>query len=152
MSPLGQQGIVIRLQRIPMINIGRAASNPTRESSNTSTNDYLSRISPIEIAIGDSQAGQFGVLVNRLLAQVILNRFVVAADADRIREVGGKHVRFFDSNDLPRRRSLKFNVIEAVGSRVWSLIVHVRSKQPVFFGEIMVHASRKEVLVDDLLA
>src|SRR5438034_5334434 len=109
MRSFSEKGVIIELDRIPMVKIGRAASNSSRKVTQTADKN-LSRLAIRKRSASNTQIDPGCVGIDRFQALIIVYRFVVAANAERIREAWREDVGFLHRNELPRdRKSTRLN-------------------------------------------
>src|SRR6266566_1446841 len=151
MRAFSEKGVIIELDRIPMVKIGRAASNSSRKVTQTADKN-LSRLATRKRSASNTQIDPGCVGIDRFQALIIVYRFVVAANAERIREAWREDVGFLHRNELPRSQCVELNVIQPVGSRVGCPVEHVRAEQTILCRKSVVDTAGKKVFVDHLLS
>src|SRR5213080_47989 len=151
MRSFSEKGVIIELDRIPMVKIGRAASNSSRKVTQTADKN-LSRLATRKRSASNTQIDPGCVGIDRFQALIIVYRFVVSANAERIREAWREDVGFLHRNELPRSQCVELNVIQPVGSRVGCPVEHVRAEQTILCRKSVVHTAGKKVFVDHLLS
>ncbi len=82
MLTLRVEGIVIGLDRIPVIVVRRAASDSTTEWSCPAVDENLCGITPRKGRASDSEIISGGIRVDGFQALVVIDRLVIAANAD----------------------------------------------------------------------
>src|SRR6266852_6881243 len=147
-----EEGIIIELDRIPMVKIGRAAAHPTRKVRDSTADQNLACGPACKRRAPDAEIDPVGVRIDRFLALIVGYRFVVAANSERVREARREDMSFLYRRELPRCQCVELNIIQPVGSRVGCPVVHVRAEQTVLVRKPVVHTSGKKVFVDHLLA
>src|ERR1700730_13906846 len=101
MSALGDERVVVNLNGIPVVEIGWTAPHSTGKVTDSATDQNLGRVPPRKINTPQTQTRIGSVLVERFQALVIIYRFVIATDADGIRERWREEVGFLKRNKLP---------------------------------------------------
>src|SRR6266567_4609487 len=151
MGAFGEEGVIIELNRIPMVKIGRAASNSSRKVTQTADKN-LSRLATRKRRASNTQIDPGCVGIDRFQALIIVYSFMVATNTDGIHEAWREDVCFLQRNELSRRQRGELNVIQSVRRRVGRFVEHVCAEQAVAIRDLVVDPSGKKVFVDDLLA
>src|SRR5216684_9053106 len=147
-----EEGVIIELDRIPMVEIGRATAHPARKVTNSATDQNLGRSPPRKRRAPDAKIDPVGVRIDRFQTLIVGYRFVVATNSERVREPRREDMGFLQGSELSRGQCVELNIIQSVGRRVGCLVVHVRAEQTILVRKSVVNAGRKEVLIDDLLS
>src|SRR5437660_9521029 len=114
MRAFSEKGVIIELDRIPMVEIGRAAAHPTCKVRD-STDQNLGRIPSGKCRAPDADIGPGRVRLDRFQALILVYLFVVAANAERIREPWREDEGFLHRNELPRSQRVELNVLQPAG-------------------------------------
>src|SRR6266404_3591203 len=152
MRAFSEEGVIIDLDRIPMVEIGRAAAHPTRKVRDSAIDQNLSCIPACKRRATDSEIGPRRVRIDRFQALVVVHCFVVASDAEGIRKCRCEDMSFLYRRELPRGQCVELNVIQSVGRGIGRLIVHVGTEQTVLVGKSVIHTTGKKVFVNHLLS
>ena len=94
-----EESVVIPLKRIPAVQIGGKSANTSGHGTKPVDIDN-GRVSAGESAQGVSAAA--GLMA--LDARIVVDIFVVIAEADRVHERRCETVSFFDGDDLPAKK------------------------------------------------
>src|SRR5215472_1844514 len=151
MSAFGEEGVIIELNRIPVVKVGRAASNSSCKVTQTA-DQHLSRLATRKRGTPNTQIGPSCIGIDRFQALIIVYSFMVATNTDGIREAWREDVCLLQRGELSRRERGELNVIQSVRRRVGRSVEHVCAEQAVAIRDLVVDPSRKKVFVDDLLA
>src|SRR5947207_14337687 len=109
MRSFSEKGVIIELDRIPMVKIGRAASNSSRKVTQTADKN-LSRLATRKRSASSTQIDPGCVGIDRFQALISVYRFVVAANAERIREPWREAVGCRYRTELPRTQRVELSV------------------------------------------
>src|SRR5438477_12659326 len=91
MRSFSEKGVIIELDRIPMVKIGRAASDSSRKVTQTADKN-LSRLATRKRSASNTQIDPGCVGIDRLQALIIDYCVIVATNTDGIREDWGEDV------------------------------------------------------------
>src|SRR2546428_13843400 len=111
MGAFAKEVIIIDLTIILMVKIGRPASDSSRKVTQTADKN-LSRLAIRKRSASNTQIDPGCVGIDRFQALIIVYRFVVAANAERIREAWREDVGFLHRNELPRSQCVELNGIQ----------------------------------------
>ena len=95
----GVKGIIVALKRVPAIQIGRQAAHPAWHGGQESGD-----IDDRGVSAGErSQRSVFCGRIESRHAGVVIDAFMVVAEAQRVHKCGSETMCFFHRNDLPGR-------------------------------------------------
>src|SRR5437879_2235916 len=135
-----------------MVVVSRASSQPTSKVRNAASHEDLGCRPACECGPSDSQRCIGRSRIDRLEALIIGDCFMVSSKADGITKARGEDVGLLYRSELPRGQCVELHVVQSIGRRIWSLVIHVGPEQAVAVGEPVVDTSSKEILVNHLLA
>src|SRR6266404_8430366 len=115
-----------------MVKVRWAATDAAGKVADTAANQNLRCIPARKGRSPDAEVNPGGVWINCLQAFIVAYSFMVAADAKGIREGRREEMRFFNGRKLPRGQRGEFHIVQSVGRRVRSFVVHVRTDKAVF--------------------
>src|SRR5437660_11148400 len=150
MRSFSEKGVIIELDRIPMVKIGRAASNSSRKVTQTADKN-LSRLATRKRSASNTQIDPGCVGIDRFQALIIVYSFMVATNTDGIRETWREDVCLLQRSELPRRERGELNVIQSVRRRVGRFVEHVCAEQAVGISVLVDDGSGKEGFSVELL-
>jgi len=125
-SAFVEEGIVISLERIPVIEVGRQASHATRH--------IRKRRNPHQRRVAIRKSAQCRIsrlCVKCLCAFIVVYDLTVKAKSHRIYERRRKAVRLLSGEDLSRRQRRELNIPHRVRRAVGGLVEKVRTEQAV---------------------
>src|SRR5437763_9826320 len=151
MGAFRKEGIVICLDGIPMVIICRTSSNAAGKVAKSANQD-LRRVPTSECRASHAQVCSSGVRIDRFQALVVVHRFMVSADANRVCEPWSEDVSLLQRQELSGAQSIELDVIQSVRRRVRSFVEHVCAEKTVIVGKHVIHARGEKVSVDNQLA
>ena len=110
MGAFREEGVIIDLNRIPMVKIGRAASNSSCKVTEAADKN-LGRLATRKCSASNTQIGPGCVGIDRFQALVIVHCFVVATNTNRVCEPRREDVSFLDRKKLSRGQRVELNVV-----------------------------------------
>src|SRR5205809_7738595 len=112
MRSFSEKGVIIELDRIPMVKIGRASSNSSRKVTQTADKN-LSRLATRKRSASNTQIDPGWVGIDRFQALIMVYSFMVATNTDGIREAWREDVCLLQPSELSRRGRVELNVIQS---------------------------------------
>ena len=83
---LGPESVVIELERIPVVEVSRTPADSAGEVGNAATDQNLGRGASRKRGASYTQISPGCIGIDRFQALIVVDRFVVAANADGVRE------------------------------------------------------------------
>ena len=130
MSTLRPECIIIELYRIPVIKIRRAAANAAGKIGKP-TNQNLRGGATRKRRTSDAKIFSGSIGINRRQALVVVYRFMVSTQPNRVHEARREDMRLLQGRELSRRQGGELNVVQSVRRCVRSPVKHVSTEQAV---------------------